>query len=95
MLSVRNYSAHHSRLFNRVFGIKLRLSEDPSLAVATGRENRVFTQLTLIQYLHRELGLSEAVELPNLLATYQDNRFVSFERLGAPDDWAESDLWSV
>lgn len=57
---VRNYSAHHARMCNRVFDIKPRLSDDPRLGVVKGQENRVFTQLTLIQYLLRELGLPPA-----------------------------------
>lgn len=92
---LRNYSAHHARLFNRVFDIKPRLSNDPRLAVAKGGENRVFTQLTLIQYLHHELRLSAATALPALLATYPANEVVPFKRLGAPEGWQQSDLWSV
>lgn len=92
---VRNYSAHHARLFNRVFDIKPRLSDDPRLAVAKGSENRVFTQLTLIQYLHRELNLSAATALPTLLARYPENEIVPFKRIGAPERWQQSDLWST
>lgn len=61
---MRNYSAHHARLFNRVFNFKPRLSNDPRLAVAKGGENRVFTRLTRIQYLHHELNLFAATALP-------------------------------
>lgn len=92
---VRNYSAHHARLFNRVFDIKPRLSNDPRLAVAKGSENRVFTQLTLIQYLHHELNLSAATELPSLLGTYPENEIVPFKRIGAPEGWQDSELWSL
>lgn len=92
---LRNYSAHHARLFNRVFDIKPRLSNDPRLAVVKGNENRAFTQLTLIQYLHDELGLSGATALPALLAAYPENEVVPFKRIGAPEGWQQSDLWSA
>ncbi|TXJ04319.1 MAG: Abi family protein [Aeromicrobium sp.] len=92
---LRNYSAHHARIFNRVFDIKPRLSNDPRLSVAKGHENRVFTQLTLIQYLHHELGLSAATVLPTLLTTYPQNEIVPFKRIGAPEGWEQSELWSV
>ncbi|GAA2529254.1 Abi family protein [Rarobacter incanus] len=92
---VRNYSAHHARLFNRVFDIKPRLSDDSRLAVAKGSENRVFTQLTLIQYLHHELNLSAATDLPALLVTYPENEIVPFKRIGALEGWQNSDLWSL
>lgn len=92
---LRNYSAHHVRIFNRVFDIKPRLSNDPRLAIAKGSENRVFMQFTLIQYLHHELGLSDATALPALLTTYPNNAIVPFKRLGAPKGWQQSDLWSA
>ncbi|MCQ9387154.1 Abi family protein [Brevibacterium sp. 50QC2O2] len=92
---LRNYAAHHARLFNRVFDIKPRFSSDPRLAVAKGSENRVFTQLTLIQYLHHELKLSAATSLPALLTTYPENGVVPFKRIGAPEGWQQSALWSA
>lgn len=92
---LRNYSAHHARLFNRVFDIKPRLSNDPRLTVAKGSENRVFTQLTLIQYLHHDLNLSAATALPALLMEYPENEVVPFKRTGAPEGWQHSSLWSV
>ncbi|MHA3683174.1 Abi family protein [Leucobacter sp. HY1908] len=92
---LRNYAAHHARLFNRVFGIKPRLSNDPRLAVVKGRENRVFAQLTLVQYLHRELNLSAATAIPALLATYPENEVVPFQRIGAPEGWQRFVLWSL
>lgn len=92
---LRNYSAHHARIFNRVFDIKPKLSDDPRLSVVKGQENRVFTQLTLIQYLHHELELSPATNLPTLLMEFPDNSVVPFSRLGAPSDWEQSELWSL
>lgn len=92
---LRNYSAHHARVFNRVFDIKPKLSDDPRLSVVKGQENRAFTQLTLIQYLHRELGLSPAAKLPALLKEFPDNNLVPFSRIGAPADWELSELWAV
>lgn len=92
---LRNYSAHHARLFNRVFHIKPRLNNDPRLSITKGNENRVFAQLTLIQYLHHELNLSAATSLPILLATYPENEIVPFQRIGAPDGWQHSNLWTV
>ena len=51
---VRNYSAHHARMFNRVYTLKPRLPKvetHPELAAAKKALNRCFGQLTLIQYL--------------------------------------------
>lgn len=92
---LRNYSAHHARTFNKVFDIKPRLSNDPRLAIAKGHENRVFTQLTLIQYLHRVLGLSPATALPEQLTKFPVNDVVPFSRIGAPEGWEHSELWAI
>ncbi|WJY64243.1 Abi-like protein [Corynebacterium atrinae] len=92
---LRNHSAHHARVFNRVFDIKPRLNDDIRLEAVKGRENRVFTQLTLIQYLHRELDLSPATALPAVLKRFPKNDLVSFDRTGAPENWHLEDLWTA
>ncbi len=90
---VRNYAAHHARMFNRVYGMKPRLPKDGELASLQPAANRTFGQLSLIQYLHRHLGTSPAIELPELLRRYPDNSLVPFSRLGAPEDWNEFSFW--
>ena len=91
---VRNYAAHHVRMFNRVYDLKPKLSDDTRLQPVAGVMNRVFGQLTLIQYLHRELALSPAHRLPELLESFPHNQLVPFERTGAPQDWRTLALWS-
>ncbi|MDO5672949.1 MAG: Abi family protein [Actinomycetaceae bacterium] len=92
---LRNYAAHHARVFNRGFDIKPKLSNDACFDGVRMSMNRAFGQLSLVQYLHRQLGLSEAVELPRVLATYPRNDLVPFERLGASKGWQQSSLWSI
>lgn len=91
---VRNYAAHHARMFNRVYDIKPKLSSDKRLEAVQNSMNRVFGLLTLIQYLHHELKLSQAQRLPRLLEKYPHNELVPFKRLGAPDNWRELELWA-
>lgn len=91
---VRNYAAHHARMFNRVYDIKPKLSDDERLVPVAGESNRVFGQLTLIQYLHRQLGLSPADRLPGLLDTYPENEIVPLSRTGAPEGWQDLVLWT-
>lgn len=91
---VRNYAAHHARMFNRVYSIKPKLNDDRRLVPVAGKMNRAFGQLTLIQYLHRQLGLSRAERLPGLLESYPDNDVVPLDRTGAPKGWADLDLWA-
>lgn len=89
---VRNYAAHHVRMFNRSYDLKPKLPRQDSLR-AIGNVDRVFIQLSLIQFLHRKLDLSPANHLPKLLETYPENALVPFSRIGAPIDWRENELW--
>lgn len=90
---VRNYAAHHARMFNRIYSIRPKLNDDPRLQAIESATNRAFGQLSLNQYLHRELGLSSALVLPKVLNSYPQNNLVPFERTGAPVDWKELELW--
>lgn len=90
---VRNYAAHHARMFNRVFDIKPKFSNDMRLQEVAGVRNRSFGQLSLIQYLHRQLDLSPANRLPQLLDTFPHNDIVPFSRTGAPEGWERLALW--
>ena len=92
---VRNYAAHHARMFNRAYDIKPKLNDDPSLVAARSSMNRVFGQLSLIQYLHLNLGLSSAQTFPRLLEDYPDNALVPFRVLGAPEKWRTLTLWQA
>ncbi|AYD91031.1 Abi family protein [Actinomyces lilanjuaniae] len=90
---LRNLAAHQARMFNRSYDMKPKLSQDARLKPIRSLTNRVFGQLTLIQYLHRQLGLSPADQLPSLLSKYPHNPIVPLSRTGAPNDWASLELW--
>ncbi|ETJ01231.1 MAG: Abortive infection bacteriophage resistance protein [Actinomyces urogenitalis DORA_12] len=96
---VRNYAAHHARMFNRVYALKPRMprvGQDASLDAARGVMNRCFGQLTMIQYLLRAFNLDGLNTLPTLLATYPHTiPAVPINHVGAPPAWNELDLWKV
>lgn len=94
---VRNYSAHHARMFNRVYVLQPRLprsGKDPDLDAVRGVMNRCFGQLTLIQYLITVLDLRGRHILPEVVATYPTTVApVPISHIGAPHDWHELPLW--
>lgn len=93
---VRNYSAHHARMFNRVYTIKAKLptqDDVPELEPATNAINRCFGQLTLIQYLLNELGVGDSTILPNILETYPAAKMVPQSHMGIPSSWETLPLW--
>lgn len=95
---LRNYSAHHARMFNRVYTIKPRLprkGRHPELDMIAGVVNRTFGQLTLIQYLLVRLDLGDTTRLPKLLEQYPQAKPLPISHLGMPDNWQENPLWAT
>ncbi|HMR48736.1 MAG TPA: Abi family protein [Arachnia sp.] len=95
---VRNYAAHHGRMFNRVYTLTPRLpraNTHPELAVLGASMNRAFGQLTLIQYLLDALQVGDPHLLPGVLRTYPTVPVLPLSHLGAPDDWDDHPLWSA
>ncbi|MGJ9433333.1 Abi family protein [Actinotignum sp. GS-2025b] len=93
---MRNYSAHHARVFNRVFTLKPRFPKvgvHPELDVVRAAASRCFGQLTLIQYLLGVLNIGDRDLLPAVLATYPDVVTVPISHMGAPNKWQELTLW--
>ncbi|WP_040348024.1 Abi family protein [Brevibacterium mcbrellneri] len=93
---VRNYSAHHNRMFNRVYTLKPKLPakhDVPELAPVANAINRSFGQLTLIQYLLAELGIGDRTTLPTVLTTYPQTKILPLSHMGVPTDWATLPLW--
>lgn len=95
---LRNYSAHHARMFNRVYAIKPRLprkGRHPELDMIADVVNRTFGQLTLIQYLLVHLDLGNTTRLPKLLEQYPQVKPLPISHLGMPDNWQENPLWTT
>lgn len=96
---VRNYSAHHARMFNRVYTLQPRLPRPDQIAdldAVRGVMNRCFGQLTLIQHLITALELHGGDRLPALMASYPSSvPAVPISHLGAPQNWQELGLWNI
>lgn len=90
---LRNLAAHHDRIVNRNFTRRPRLPDDPRLPQID--YNRAFGQLTLIQYLLKELRLPGGELLPSVLDDFPHNDLIPFERMGAPKDWRSNTFWAV
>jgi abortive infection bacteriophage resistance protein len=93
---LRNYSAHHARMFNRVYTLKPRLPRGtmhPGLAELERPVNRTFGHLCLIQYLGEVLDAGDSALLPSVLATYPTVPLVPISHCGVPDDWQNHPLW--
>ncbi|GGH59380.1 ABC transporter permease [Rothia aerolata] len=93
---VRNYSAHHARMFNRVYALKPKLptaQDVPELVSAAKALNRTFGQLTLIQYILTELHIGDTTVLPTVLTTYPHSKVLPLSHMGVPVGWNRLPLW--
>jgi abortive infection bacteriophage resistance protein len=97
---VRNVSAHHGRLFNRVFALAPKLPApgrypDLDACASPGLGfTRAFGHLSLIQFMLRKRGIGSPVLLPRTLANYPRVQRVPVSHTGAPEDWQHLSLWS-
>lgn len=94
---VRNYTAHHGRIFNRVFALTPKLPKHdgvPELAIVAPAANRAFGQLSIIQYLLRTLGVGNPRILPAVFDTFPAIPIVPISHTGAPAAWKNEILWS-
>lgn len=94
---VRNYAAHHGRMFNRTYTLTPRLPQGglhPELASLAPQMGRVFGQLTLIQHLLTQLKVGNPRLLPTVLKSYPNIRILPPSHLGAPIDWESHPLWT-
>lgn len=95
---LRNYAAHHGRLFNRVYTLipKMPRSGHPELtAVAESGNDRSFLQLTTVQHLLRSLDVGNPWLLPAVLKTFPTVARLDITTMGAPDGWETHPLWSL
>lgn len=93
---VRNVSAHHGRLFNRVFALTPRLptTDDNSDLTACAPFTRTFGQLSLIQHMLHAAGVGNRRLLPTVLASYPHVARVPLSHLGADENWPTLNLWA-
>ena len=93
---IRNICAHHSRLWNRVLGVKPfipRINKHPQWHVPVQiPQDRIFSILTIFKYLLKIIAPQSKwdTRLMALLDEYPD---ISQRSMGFPDNWKESLLW--
>lgn len=93
--TVRNVCAHHSRLWNREFGVRPKLpNNNPHWRTPVEiRNNRLFVVLTILKYcLDRTAPQSAwSSRVVKLLSEYSQ---VPKRDMGFPDNWTECPFWT-
>lgn len=95
--AVRNTAAHHGRLFNRAHALRPKLPAvgvSKTLDAVRLESNRTFALLSLIQYLRTVMGLKPSSMLIKAFEAYpKDIQHLPLNVTGAPQNWADLDLW--
>lgn len=93
---IRNTCAHHSRLWNREFGVKPfipRKNKYPDWHEPVAiRQNRIFGILTILHYLLR-ISAPQSNWKTRLCALLDEYPEISRWSMGFPDNWKDSPLW--
>lgn len=93
---MRNISAHHNRLFNRVFPSKPafpQAAETSEFIGNAGPNNRAFYLLTLTQYFLDRFQIGDKTVLPSVLAEFPSMQHIDISSMGAPMNWESLELW--
>lgn len=92
--TIRNFCAHHARLWNRELGIKPLIPEkSPQWHVPVEiTNNRVFGILTICRYCLECVAIQDqwVSRLKTLLAKHPD---IPLRAMGFPDNWRECPIW--
>lgn len=93
MSVLRNYCAHHSRLWNRIFGVPPR-PDTQNLEEHFQQIDKFYAQAVVIKILLDQTeGSSEfTTNLKQLFANYKS---IPKERMGFPVDWENSNIWTT
>lgn len=96
--TVRNSCAHHARLWNRGFLIRMKLPQKPATLAATLDSNlgagpaRLYNSLVLSGYLLQQIDVSNnwVSDIVGLLATHPTG---DLSAIGFPTDWQTRPMW--
>jgi len=94
--SLRNFCAHHSRIWNRRFTIKPKLPNDTTYDFIKNKSlniNKLYAQLCCIKYVIQIIDPSNkfSTDLKELLGT---SSLIDIKEMGFPPDWEDEKIWN-
>lgn len=101
--TIRNYCAHHSRVWNRELGVKIKipkskaikwLSNSPNNLAQVQFERRIYSILVAIQSILYTINLNSswAKRLKGLMDKYPS---ISKNYMGMPTNWENDPFWHL
>ena len=92
---LRNYCAHHARLWNRRFPMIPKLPKRLSLDwidIQQTKPIKIFSLLSILLYLEQSISPKVLVK-EHLLELFTNQPLKRMKAMGVPDNWASLDLW--
>ena len=94
---IRNYIAHHARVWNRKYPYKPLMPQrlpNKWIDVNNIREEKLYAQLCVLKYLEDAIHPHNrfALEMKNLIQSYSN---VDVAAMGFPSDWETQPLWAT
>ncbi len=84
---VRNYVAHHARVYNRVFEIKPKLPQDDSWSTTQIKSHKLFAVIAMVYYLHGKLELTDFKPINSLFKIFPKSIEEMEVFMGVPRNW--------
>ncbi|QPK93614.1 Abi family protein [Actinomyces sp. zg-332] len=86
---IRNYVAHHGRVYNRVFDIKPKLPRNEAWTIVKNQSHKLFAIIVMIYYLHQKLELNNFEPIDSLIENFPGTSEEMTLFTGIPNDWKE------
>ncbi|MDH5190051.1 MAG: Abi family protein [Gammaproteobacteria bacterium] len=94
--TVRNTSAHHSRLWNRSFTVTMkRPKKDPQIlrqSFNPSKDRKIYNTLVMLEYLMEKISPGTHWK-QRLFKLFQDHPVVDPKAMGFPDNWKNLPIW--
>ena len=94
---LRNFIAHHARIWNRRFPLKPKLPQKlsaPWIDVKEVQHTKLYSQLCCLAYLQDCIQTDNKFK-QGLITLIGNNPNVDVKGMGFPSDWQNAPLWSV
>lgn len=96
---LRNCCAHHSRIWNRRFAVKIKIPYNtiypfiPRFEAENIKQNKLFAVLSALKYIVDIISPNNSFK-QNLLALFQEpHKLLSFREMGFPQNWQQFPVW--
>ena len=84
---VRNLSAHHARMYNRVYDIKPKLPQNKKWQPIENNKKHIFGFMTMIEVLISDFNLEHDETLESILQNFPQDEAIRNRVMGVPSNW--------